>query len=683
MTVPAELRALFADLHLSMEDAVVDGVWRARRVEDGVAVAVKMWPIPAGVDPVARMRLQDEAVRALGDATPHVYERRLLPGHVVSVMRWEDGRAPETPMSPTEPVFRGLLEAVARLHRRQLVHRDLCPRNVLVRPDGRVLVLDLEEVVRAGQAADVVGTTGYLAPEVEAGRPVSSAADVFALGRFLQPSGATVVAALAQSDVLAWRAESADELRAALPIPADAAPFRGEIRGPAALHDVVGRARRLRDAAAGRVWLDRLCAAGFGRPEPDGGRWLHPAELNRWQALSEAPLSPTAAWSAIEAGAPARAVWGLLAGAADGQPVTVEWMDVLGLATIEALDQALLRYVRVMLGRVVTTDPDGAAWWIALLGAALRAGGTGTAVVLSELQATGVPDRMVARRAWSVVLFRVALSVGLEPARSVLTMMAQSTEPRDPDRAVRIQAWRGLLAYRSGDYLLAGDLLEGAWSRRQFDHLAAVTASNLVAVWLHVDRPDRAESVGRAALQRLTPGAHPRAAARLAAKLREAVYRAHAAPSPDLPMLEAISVASAPVGVALATLTEAAAAWRAGDLVTAARLADETAVRFEATGILGGYLLAAALACRTGHPDWVRAVDRVEARVDRILDEEHGPYLPAVAAQVLGMLATSPESALAEDALELALESGLAMVPRREVLSLAEATKAATGLPGR
>ena len=499
-------------------------------------------------------------------------------------------------------------------------------------------------MVRSGQAADVVGTKGYLAPEVEAGRPVSSAADVFALGRFLHASGATVVAALAQSDVLAWRAESADELRAALPIPADAAPFRGEIRGPAALHDVLGRARRLRDTASGRVWLDRLCAAGFGRPEPDGGRRLHPAELNRWQALSEAPLSPTAAWSAIEAGAPARAVWGLLAGLADGSPVTVEWVDVLGLATIEALDPALLRYVRVMLGRVVTTDPACAAWWGALLGAALRARGTGTATVLSELQATGVPDRMVARRAWSVVLFRVALSVGLEPARAVLTTLEQATEPLDPDREVRIQAWRGLLAYRAGDYSLAGELLEGAWSRRQFDHLAAVTASNLVAVWLHVDRPDRAELVGRAALQRLTPGAHPRAAARLAAKLREAVYRAHAAPSPDLSMLEAISVASAPVGVALATLTEAAAAWRSGDLVTAARLADETAMRFEATGILGGYLLAAALAWRTGHPDWARAADRVEARVD-ILDEDHGPYLPAVAAQVLGMLATSPESA--------------------------------------
>ena len=152
MTVPAELRSLFADLRLSMEGVVVDGVWRARRGEDGVAVVVKMWPIPVGVDPFARMRLQEEAARALGDATPHVYERRLLPGHVVSVMRWEEGRAPETPMSATAPVFHALLEAVARLHRRQLVHRDLCPRNVLVRPDGRVLVLDLEEVVRSGQS---------------------------------------------------------------------------------------------------------------------------------------------------------------------------------------------------------------------------------------------------------------------------------------------------------------------------------------------------------------------------------------------------------------------------------------------------------------------------------------------------------------------------------------------------
>ena len=93
MTVPAELRSLFADLRLSMEGVVVDGVWRARRDEDGVAVVVKMcrsrwgsircpYAIAGGSGRLWAMR-------------PPVYERRLLPGHVVSVMRWEEVAHPK------------------------------------------------------------------------------------------------------------------------------------------------------------------------------------------------------------------------------------------------------------------------------------------------------------------------------------------------------------------------------------------------------------------------------------------------------------------------------------------------------------------------------------------------------------------------------------------------------------
>ena len=123
MSVPLDLRDLLADLHLALGESLGSGVWRATRAEDGASVVVKMWPVPVGVDPVARIRLQEEAALALADATPHVFERRLVPGHVITVARWEEGTAPAIPMDPAGSAFRALLEAVARLHRHQRTMR--------------------------------------------------------------------------------------------------------------------------------------------------------------------------------------------------------------------------------------------------------------------------------------------------------------------------------------------------------------------------------------------------------------------------------------------------------------------------------------------------------------------------------------------------------------------------------
>lgn len=75
------------------------------------------------------------------------------------------------------------LQALAYLHRRGILHRDLKPDNVLV-SGGRVRVLDFGLSVASEQAksADLSGTLQYLAPEVLEGGPPSEAADLYALG---------------------------------------------------------------------------------------------------------------------------------------------------------------------------------------------------------------------------------------------------------------------------------------------------------------------------------------------------------------------------------------------------------------------------------------------------------------------------------------------------------------------
>ena len=76
------------------------------------------------------------------------------------------------------------------MHAAGIVHRDLKPENVLVTGHGDDVHARLTDFGIAWTAGDValtrlsrvVGTPAYIAPELVAGRPATSAADVYALG---------------------------------------------------------------------------------------------------------------------------------------------------------------------------------------------------------------------------------------------------------------------------------------------------------------------------------------------------------------------------------------------------------------------------------------------------------------------------------------------------------------------
>lgn len=173
---------------------------------DSVLVALKLLPHRKAVaDPkvLARFRREMEIGRrvdhpnvvrtfAAGDLDDvHYLALEYVPGRTLGQTVSEGG---PLPFGDVARIFADVAAGLAHVHDRGLVHRDVKPGNVIVRPDGRAVLLDLglafapgeplpADPAIAGGDGYLVGTMDYLAPEqARNATAVGPAADLYGMG---------------------------------------------------------------------------------------------------------------------------------------------------------------------------------------------------------------------------------------------------------------------------------------------------------------------------------------------------------------------------------------------------------------------------------------------------------------------------------------------------------------------
>ena len=173
------------------------GVVHLARDPEGRLVALKVLRTWIAEDVNARRRLIREVETMRRVHSPYVAEvldadvtgefpyivTRFVSGPTLDDMVRKQG-----PLSPAgvRRLAVGLAEALAAIHAAGIVHRDLKPGNVML-TDDRPVVIDFGIAMAPGatrltQTGMVMGTPGYLAPEVIEGRPSSAASDVHSWG---------------------------------------------------------------------------------------------------------------------------------------------------------------------------------------------------------------------------------------------------------------------------------------------------------------------------------------------------------------------------------------------------------------------------------------------------------------------------------------------------------------------
>ncbi|KAB8181191.1 serine/threonine-protein kinase [Microbispora catharanthi] len=302
----------FGEVHLALDP-------------DGRTVAVKVLHPHVASDGFAITRLAREVEtmrRVRGAHVAEVLDASLSGERPYIVTRYVQGRPLSTVVANDGPVAGadllrlalGLAEALESVHAAAVVHRDLKPANVIVSERepyvidfGIACALESASVTASGA---VVGTPGYLAPEVLEGREAGPEADVFAWGATLafaasgrQPYGTGPAAAIAYrvvhrepdlSGVPSWLVPIVERCLSADPADRPAtAELAGLLKEAAPVLDGIEPSRPALSEAPTQQWRpgDRRRSRpsrGTRRGEVDDPRAAHREKLHRRWVIGSA-----------------------------------------------------------------------------------------------------------------------------------------------------------------------------------------------------------------------------------------------------------------------------------------------------------------------------------------------------------------------------------------------------------
>lgn len=180
-------------------------VWRARDERLGRDVAVKEIVWPPEMHPDERETARRRAVRE-AQLAARLHHRNIVA--VYDIVQDDDRPAivmelvphsslrdvihQEGPLSPVEAarVGLGVMAALGAAHSAGVLHRDVKPGNIVLGPEGRVILSDFgiakaadsPTLTRSGM---LIGSPSYIAPERARGESADEAADLWAVGASL------------------------------------------------------------------------------------------------------------------------------------------------------------------------------------------------------------------------------------------------------------------------------------------------------------------------------------------------------------------------------------------------------------------------------------------------------------------------------------------------------------------
>jgi len=225
-------------------------VFLAQNQKDGARVAIKLPSTEHAQNDAERsaLMLEDWVMRRVSHqnilaSVPQQQARRYL----YSASEYVEGQTLDQWMhdhpEPDLPVVRDIVRQIANglqaLHRKQMIHRDLRPKNIIIDANGTVKIIDfgsvqvagIDEIApRAEEDAAYAGTMQYSAAEHYLGYSASTQSDIFSLGVIAYqmvtgdlPYGPRVSAARTPSAQRRLRYVPASERNLAVPVWMDAA----------------------------------------------------------------------------------------------------------------------------------------------------------------------------------------------------------------------------------------------------------------------------------------------------------------------------------------------------------------------------------------------------------------------------------------------------------------------------